>query len=313
MGLPLLLLPVVALAALVTLALTARRRDQPTLADVETSPEAYARARRHNAVVATLSWGAAAVLTVAALTIRVDLGPTRGVILACTPAAAGIAALLVAAVGERTWPRPAVPVRRASLTRRSALDVGPRRLGLVLVAWSVALLGVLVATGLSADADGRAVTVRHGATSVSGAGPYPGTALGVPIAVATTLLLVATLLVLHLVAARPAVAQVSTSDDGRLRRAAAGRVLAGVQLVVGCTLSGVLLLAGTSLRNAATSWTAVGDVWSGSRAALPHALGTAALVAAAVVLLTSAVATGVALVLASRATAPAPASTPVAA
>lgn len=240
-----------------------------------------------------------------ALSARVDLGSTRGVVLACTPAAAGVAALLVAAIGERTWPRPAVPVRRASLARRSALDVGPRRLGLVVVAWATVLLGVLVATALTADADGRTVTVRHGASSTSSAGPYPGTALGVPIAVATAVLLVATLLVLHLVAARPAVAQVSTTDDGRLRRAAAGRVLAGVQLVVGCTLSGVLLLTGTSLRNAATSWTAVGDDWSTSTVALPHALGVASLVAAAAVLLTSGAVTGVALARASRESAPA--------
>lgn len=301
--LPLVLLPVAALAAIVTTVATART-PTGTGPDVETSPDAYARARRHAALVAGLSW-AALVLVALTLPQTIPSGPDQGIVLACAPAVAGVVALVVAAVGERTWPRPAAPVRRASLTRRAVRDVAPRGATALVLAWSAALLLVLLGTGLTADpADGRSVTVQHGEDVTSGAGPYPGAPYGVPVAVAVVVLLVATAVTLHLVASRPAVAQVSTADDARLRRAGARRVLAAVQLAVGGTLAGVLLVTGNALRAAATSGYDVGDGWVGTTDRALHTLGVCGLVAAPAVLVATFVVTGSALVRAARETAP---------
>ncbi|GIG38290.1 hypothetical protein [Cellulomonas phragmiteti] len=306
----LLLLPLAVLALLGTVVVTAVTSRRPaTGEDVETSPEAYAGARRHAALVAAASWTALLVVAVA-LPASLPFGPDQGIALGCAPAVAGVVALLVAAVGERTWPGPAAPVRRASLARRTARDVAPRPLTALVLGWSAALLLVLLATGVSAHPDGRTVTVQPDDLSLSQAGPYPGAAYGVPIAAAVVVLLLATLLTLHLVASRPAVAQVSTADDTRLRLAAGRRVLAAVQLVVGGTLAGVLLAAGNALRNAATSRWAVDDVWTTSTEPVAHTLGTAALAAAPLVLVATLVVTGVALARAARGTATAPAPVP---
>ncbi|MCC2321789.1 hypothetical protein [Cellulomonas xiejunii] len=303
--LPLLLLPLAALGAIAAAVATARTPRVPgSRTDVETSPTAYARARRHAAVVAGVSW-AALVIVALALPQTIPTGPDQGIVLGCAPAVAGVLALLVAAVGERTWSRPADPVRRASLARRTVRDVTPHAPAVLTLAWSAALLLVLLATALTADTDdGRSVTVRHGADATSGAGPYPGTPYGVPIAASVALLLVAALLTLHLVATRPAVSHVSTTDDARLRRAGARRVLAAVQLVVGATLAGVLLVTGTSLRNASRSGYDVGEGWVESIDPVVDALGVAGLVAALVVLVATLVVTGVALTRASHETAP---------
>ncbi|MBO3087712.1 hypothetical protein [Cellulomonas dongxiuzhuiae] len=303
--LPLILLPLVALAAIVATVVTARTPPGAGSGpEVETSPDAYGRARRHAALVAGLSW-AALVLVAVTLPRTIPFGPDQGVLLGGAPALAGLVALLVAAVGERTWPRPAGAVRRASLARRDVRDVAPRALAGTVLVWSGVLLAVLLATALSAAPDGRSVTVRPDAHSTSGAGPYPGAAYGLPIAAAVLVLLVATYVTLHLVASRPAVAQVSTADDTRLRRAGARRVLAAVQLVVGGTLAGVLLVTGNALRNAATSGYDVGEGWTTSTDPLAQAFGVAGLVAAPVVLVATLAVTGVALARASRATAPA--------
>ena len=301
--LPLVLLPIAALAAIVTTAVTART---PPGAgpDVETSPDAYARARRHAALVAGLSW-AALVLVALTLPQTVPSGPDQGVVLACAPAVAGVVALLVAAVGERTWPRPAASVRRASLTRRTVRDVAPRGATALVLVWSAALLLVLLGTGLTADpADGRSVTVQHGESSTSGAGPYPGAPYGVPVAVAVVVLLVATWVTLHLIASRPAVAHVSTADDARLRRAGARRVLAAVQLVVGSTLAGVLLAAGHAVGVVAASGYDAGAGWVETTDPVLRTLGVLGLVAGAVVAVVVLAVTGVALTRASRETAP---------
>ncbi|MCM0638630.1 hypothetical protein [Cellulomonas wangsupingiae] len=300
--LPLVLLPIAALAAIVTTVATART-PTGTGPDVETSPDAYARARRHAALVAGLSW-AALVLVALTLPQTIPFGPDQGIVLACAPAVAGVVALLVAAVGERTWPRPAASVRRASLTRRTVRDVAPRGAAALALAWSAALLLVLLGTGLTADPDdGRSVTVQH-ESSTSGAGPYPGAPYGVPIAVAVVVLLVAAAVTLHLIASRPAVAQVSTADDARLRRAGARRVLAAVQLVVGGTLAGVLLVTGNSLRAAATSGYDVGGGWVETTDRVLHTLGVCGLAAAPAVLAATFVVTGSALARAARETAP---------
>ncbi|ADG74215.1 conserved hypothetical protein [Cellulomonas flavigena DSM 20109] len=304
----LLAVPLVALAALVTVVVTSRAGRTPTDAgpspEITTSPVAYARARRHAALVGAASW-AALVVVAAALPPAVPFGRDQGIALACAPAVAGVVALLVSAVGERTWPRPGAPVRRASLARRTAQDVAPRALTTLVGVWVAVLLSVLAAAALTAGDDGRTLTVRHDAFATSSAGPYPGAPYGAPVAAVVAVLLVATALALHLVARRPAVPDVSTADDGALRRASARRVLAAVQLVLGATLSGVLLVVGNALWNVSSGGYDAGDGWVSTTDGTLRAFGLAVAVAAVGVIVTSLVATGVALARASRESTPA--------
>lgn len=303
-----LLVPLALLAALVTVVATALTpRGATTGTDVETSPDAFRRARRHAAVVGWASW-AAFLLAGFLLPDLLWSAFDDGILMACTPAVAGLAALLVAAVGERTWPRPAAPVRRAALVRRTVRDVAPPRLLVLTLAWAGALLAVLATTALSADPSGRTVTIPAGTTASSSAGPYPGAPYGLPVTLGTVALLAATWAVVHLVAARPTVAAVSTADDARLRRAGAQRVLACTQLVLGWTLGGVLLITGGALQRAATTMWSVDGVDRTATDGLALGLGVAALLAGAVVLLTATGVSGGALVRASRSTTPAPAA-----
>jgi hypothetical protein len=301
------LLPVVVLVALLAAlvaALAPRRQPATDLTDVVTSPAAHARARRHAGVVAAIAWGALAVVA-AALPAAAPAGAAGGVLLGSVPAAAGTAFLLAAAVGERTWPRPTGARRRASLVPRTARDVAPRALRVALATWTATLLLVLLGTGLTATADGRSVSRTLDAQLTAEAGPYPGPPYAVPLALGALLVAAGAAGVLHLVARRPAVEGVSTADDDALRVASGGRVLAGVQLVVGATLAGVLLFAGQALRNVAHGAYAVDDVWTTVTDPLTAGLGWAALVAAPLVALTTVALTAVGLARAARATAPA--------
>lgn len=305
---------VVVLALVVALAAALVPRRSPTApggADdhVVTSPAALTRARRHAAVVAGVAW-AALVAGMVALPSVAPSGTTGGVVLGAAPAVAGLAFLLVAAVGERTWPAPAGAVRRAALVRRTAAGVAPRGLLVTLAATGATLLVVLVATGLTAAPDGRTVALELDIDLTTAAGPYPGPPYAVPLGVGAVLVLLATLGVLHLVARRPAVPEVSPADDAALRSASAGRVLAGALLVVGGTLAGVLLTAGTALRNASTATYGVDDVVTTVRDPLTSALGVVGLGAAPLVAVGAVALTTVALVRASRTVAPA--SRPVA-
>ena len=277
-----------ALVAVLVVALVAAvvpRRTAPAAGDVGTEPGALLRARRHAGVVGVLAWVAllAVPLVVSA---NAPAGLAGGVALGLTPAAGGLAAAVVTAVGERTWPRPAGTVRRASLQPRTVRDVAPRTPLVALATWTAALLLVLLATGLSAADDGRSITLDHAPLPVSGsAGPYPGGFYGIPVCVGTLLVAAAAVAVLHLVAHRPVVPGLSPADDTALRRASARRAVTAAQTVVGLTLAAVLALAGTALRNVARSSFAVDDVWTHVTDPLHLALGTTALVVAGAVLL----------------------------
>ncbi|KSW13723.1 hypothetical protein [Cellulomonas sp. B6] len=299
------LIPVAAVVALVAglaAALAPRRATTVTSTDVVTSPAAHRDARQHAAVVGGVAWAVLALLAAAVPTVA--SGSHRGgLVLGCAPAAAGLAFLLVSAVGERTWPAPTGTLRRASLVRRTALDVGPRPLVVLLAAWCAALLLVLLATGTTADVGGTTVTLRLDEQLTASSGPYPGAPYGVPLGVATGLVVLASAGVLHLVARRPAVTGLSVADDAALRRASAGRVLAGVQLVVGATLAGVLAFTGLALRGASTGTYGVDDVWTSVAEPLPAALAVLALVGAAVVAVTCVAAAATGLVRATRASA----------
>jgi hypothetical protein len=295
---------IVAIVAAIVAALVPRHGTTTDTTDVVTSPVAYDLARRHAAVVAAVAWGAL-VLVAAATSAAIPVGPAGGVLLGCVPAAAGLVFLLAAAVGERTWPSPSGALRRASLVRRTALDVGPRTLRAVLAAWSVTLLLTLLATALTAGADGRSFELVLDEQVHAGAGPYPGARYALPLALGTLLVIAATVGVLHLVARRPTVDGVSIADDGALRSASAGRVLAGVQLVVGATLAGVLLFAGQALRNASQVSFAVDDVWTSVTDPVVATLGWAALAASPVVAVTAVAVAAVGLTRAARVATPA--------
>lgn len=253
-------------------------------------PAAFAAARRHAAVSTVLAW-CALVVTAWALqgATRQVGGLTAGLLVGLTPTLAGAAFLAVHGAGELTWPRPTGAVRRATLAPRHVADLAPRGLRRFTWALGIALLVVLAVGTFTAAPDGRSVTVAHSDTVTAGAGPYPGWYYALPLAVAGVVVLGGSEAVLRLVARRPAVADTSTEDDHRLRRASCSRVLAGVQCVLGGTLAGVLTFAGLAAHNAARVGGTTGDQITptlrlvgtlGSTAAL---LGTAVLVTVLVV------------------------------
>jgi len=268
----LLVLAVVAMAALVgvvsvavavvaaVLAASGRRQVQPGVGGPapRDSSVAYRRARRHATATALLSWGVALVVALpfGGLLTRGDrlLDGAPGLGVALLPTTFGLTLLAIAAVGELTWPRPEGSVRSAALAPRTLGALAPRGLRLLTWAWAGALTIVLLVTGLTATPGGRSFRVEwvtEGVTSESG--PYPGWPYAGPLLVAGLVVLVVAEVVLRLVARRPAVADTVTVDDERLRRVSARRVLAGAQLVIAGTLSGVLTYTGIALRNAATS------------------------------------------------------------
>ncbi|GGC09698.1 hypothetical protein [Cellulomonas carbonis] len=210
-------------------------------------------ARRHGRNVHVAAWIAAVVVppvvsSAAPVALQTGSRPLLGgVLVGLAPAVAGSAFLAAHLVGERTWPRPTGTVRRAALEHRRVVDVVPRPLLRVTAAWTVGLALVLVAAGLTAADDGRSV-VRTVGSSTSGASPYPGWFYGVPLLVATAVVVVLTAITLRVVTQRPAVVDADPTYDAASRRLSGHRVLRGTQLVLALTLAGVLFFAGNALR-----------------------------------------------------------------
>ncbi|QCB94100.1 hypothetical protein [Cellulomonas shaoxiangyii] len=286
-----------ALALAVVVGLVAASRtagEPPGTVDVARAPAAYRHARRHAGVVAVVAWAA---LLVVALTgpVLAAHGRWQGVLLGSIPAAAGLAFLLVGAVGERTWPRPDGTVRRAPLRPRRVADVAPPALRRLTWAWTGGLALATLAFGATAGPDGRSVALTYAAGHSAAAGPYPGWTYGVPLTLAALLVLGAGEGVLRLVTARPVVAATTQDDDARLRRASARRLLAGTQLVLGGTLAGVLGAGGAALRS-------VGRAHEYAADGVAYSLGAPWVVAAGTAALVAGLAVGVtALVVAARA------------
>lgn len=245
-------LAVLLAAATVLIAVLAGRRPQPA------PSQAAATARQHGLMVAGLAWiaagGAALAVgplapTLARLTDAGSLG--TGVVLALGPTLVALVYLGVHAVGERTWPRPAGPIRRASLAPRGR--VAPRALTALTVGLAAALVLTLGGTGLTADG-GRALTVVRPSATMS-AGPYPGWFYGAPILLGAGLAALACLLTLRLVARRPAVVDAEPDYDDASRQLSAHRILRGVQAMLAATEAGVLLTAATACHNVGlTGW-----------------------------------------------------------
>ncbi|MFC8190129.1 hypothetical protein ACFUMH_00550 [Cellulomonas sp. NPDC057328] len=271
---------VVLLTGAAVLVLDSRRSSAPA-GDAQTA----VRHATLTAVVALLPLGVVPATAVAGI---LGSWPVLvGHVLVAVPSACLAVFLLLHAVGETTWPRPTGAVREASLTHRTVADVAPAALRHL--AWSWAALLVASCTAFALVADGpRTVARLTGGTDAFVAAPFPGWLWGLP-AVASGLAAGAlAVLVLRLVAARPAVPGVTAAWDMWLRRRVARRVLRATQLVLGLTTALVLQVAGSALERLG-----LGAGYGGWTAALstPHVVaGRVLLTAALVVLATSVVA-----------------------
>ena len=209
--------------------------------------EAAEAARRHAGIVSgvALAFLLGSLVVGSAIANSSTTGLSHGRWLGLVPAGAGVAFVVVHAIGELTWPRPTGTMRRAPLTRRTTGDVAPTWLRRVTWVWAALASVTLVVCGLAADDDGRGLSYTY-PDGVAGAGPFPGWFYGVPLLVAVVVVLAATEGVLRLVARRPAVMDADPEWDLALRRLSAHRVLRGAQLVLGWTTAGVLVFAGNA-------------------------------------------------------------------
>ncbi len=163
-----------------------------------------------------------------------------------TPLASLLIFLAVYAVGELTWPRPEGGRREARLTARTPARVAPPLARRLVWGWLGALAVVTVVFGLMASGprhiarvfgDDKAFTVRI----------FPGWEWAGPVLAAGILVVACTELVLRLVAVRPAASGVDPGWDLWLRRRTTRRALGGVQLVIGLTVAGLVVIGGRSL------------------------------------------------------------------
>ena len=235
---PLLLVAVVAVVVLVLLA-------GGTVGSADLL-ETTARARRHAVRGSVLAMVAAAVVAAVGPGALANLrtGAPHAAF-AAIPALAGLAHLAVLALTERTWPHPSGTVRSARLAPRGVASVTPPGLAHALIATAATLPVTVVVAAVLADPAGRSISVgdrQHG----SSAGPFPGLPYGLPALVAVAVLLAASVLVLRLVVARPAVEGADAATDSALRRAGAHRVLRGALAATLLTTGPLLFFAGTA-------------------------------------------------------------------
>lgn len=239
-------------------------RAQPVTASGEVMGRSLARMNTGTLVAALAGLGFAVWAWVTFPTSYVNATEVPGLLAALGPILACLVFLIVTAVAEVTWPRQTGGERGAFLTRRPLVTPAASWAMRALWAWA-GLLGVLlVLFGLVAEPDGRSIAkLSSDGCLVNGVpvpctggatGPFPGWPYGAPILLATGIILVATLLVLHLVARRPSVWGTSQADDQLLRTISATRVVRGTQLALGATLSGVLFFAGMTAANAGWWW-----------------------------------------------------------
>lgn len=238
------------LVAVVLLASPTRVRDEHNAALL-----AARRHEDHTALASLLGVVAAVVLLVTGTSGPLLHLDPPGLLGALSLTAGAVIFLAIHYVGQYTWPRPVGHIRQASLRRRSIRQLAGRR-AVLLLATAAVLTCALAIFGLTADDSGRAVP--HLITSEAAAqgslggasGPYPGWPYALPLLGAFAVVLLATFLVLRLVARRPAVAGTRDADDHALRLTSARRVLGGAQLFLGGTGAAVLLLATVSLNSA---------------------------------------------------------------
>ena len=168
------------------------------------------------------SLGASALATLVALAATVlwmAFGPPTAP--ATLPALAAAVGILAAAALELTWRAPRGTVRTASLGSRS---LRPSHLRVLVATGFGGSILALVVGSTTAAPDGRSVS-RRTQDIVATAGPYPGSAYALPVAVALAALGIATWWALQRVDARPSLGAEHEELDRALRRVSEVRVL----------------------------------------------------------------------------------------
>jgi hypothetical protein len=206
------------------------------------------------AVQAGLAGGLVAAMATAVAVATVDSGHQDwlGVPLALTPGLAAAVGIAVVALTPSLRVRSGA-TRSASLERRGTWTIGSRWAYLRPALAAVALVGVLLVTGLTAGSDDaglpRAFTVR-GALGTSTASPYPGWFYAAPLLGVTLLLLLTATLAMRRVATLPALESTGPEGDREWRRTATSTIsLLATTGLLGY-LAGVLLVAGSAIQSA---------------------------------------------------------------
>lgn len=171
-------------------------------------------------------------------------GPGR--LLAVLPAAAGALFIVAHAIGDLTWPGPQGRQREAELQIRTVSGLAPS--GLARWTWTMGALLVVatVVFGLAASGPRTLSRVLEDGHTYT-LGSFPGWWFGVPVLICTIVVALACGATLRVIAARSAVAGMSSDWDRWLRRRSARRVLRGSQLVACLTLAGMSQFAGTAI------------------------------------------------------------------
>ncbi|MFJ2504693.1 hypothetical protein [Microbacterium sp. NPDC087592] len=249
---------VAAVVAVVWLVVRGRpRRTEPLAASVQSLLDAA----RRRAVIAVVFSG---VVIVALFLAGSFLQSLAGLPIALAPALGGSAGLLLYSA---TPPRAVVvasgAAREASLTPRTPLSFVPP-VGTGLLAAAVILqVAFLIFTGVtsSPDGSGRYRTIAfQTADSASASSPYPGWFYGVPLLVATVVLVAATFLALWRVSSTPALPQRERADvDAGWRRATNRIILAVGGAMLLLQFGGTALQSGSAMHN--TYFEGVPPIW----------------------------------------------------
>ncbi|WP_028050123.1 hypothetical protein [Cellulomonas sp. URHD0024] len=293
-----LLTPILLLFTVVAWSLRPVRTVGPT-----TPSEAWVAAERHARRVVAFAWLVLLLAPAQALLViesgrAFNLLALGGPMIAALPLIGGMGFLAVGAIGEVTWPRPVGAVRRAALERRRVRDIAPRGLSILTGTWTALLVAVLVVCGAVADDPGGALSKADSLGYFRVARPFPGWHYGRPLMLALVLVLLATFVVLALVARRPPVSDTAPAADVALRRTSCRRILAGVQLVLAWTFAGCLFFSARAIGVLETSWALGPDAWETIRLASEYVAVSIPVVSAVIA------------VRGSRAKAPAPAQVP---
>ena len=233
--------------------------------------EGAARSARWRSVAATVTTGLAGLV---ALVVWPVSGSGLDLRMATLPAVAALVVVLTSAVGELTWPRPSGDLRVASLgARRGRSPVGLLRLFWIGATTTAAFL---VAGALTAAPDGRSLE-RAWAAGGAGHGPYPGLHYTAPVALAATMLALATLWALRRVELRPSMGPDLLPVDRAVRRASQVRVLRGAAAGMLLTAAGLGLTMGTAIVSVSRTARANDIGATGPGYALMQAAGSALL------------------------------------
>lgn len=210
------------------------------------------RSTRHRNVIAL---GMAAVVIAAGFAIDAAYPRLYGLPAMLAPGVAAIVAVLIVALIPVTRPTNSVGVRAADLTPRRPWSYGPRWAFTLPLFGATAVVAFAVLTGVtssvSEDGNWRSLSLRAGFS----AGPYPGWFYGVPLIAMTVVLAGATLFALGRTASAPRPSDPALLRTDLVSRAQTTRVIMKVSAgALFGYFGGVVFIAGSATRNAATVW-----------------------------------------------------------